>query len=172
MHIYNIAWGVQEMQVRSMILSVSDFQTELQTPCSGVAFSKCVSDPSHVLVMFQILFTGSCPGSPSRWCHRSCARGYVALLANQKKPNQSCFIDILFPVLPRSYTLHMREQRPSAPYPRPSLTLSPPPSPLDKPTIAPHAHALIESLFFGVFEARLINVRPTGREDIIYLFIT
>jgi hypothetical protein len=89
--------------------------------------------------------------------------GVSHYFAKQKQAIQSSSIDILFPILPRSYTLHMRESRPSAPYPRPSLTLSPPPSPLDRPLAAPHAHALLESLFFGIFEARLINTRPTGR---------
>ncbi|KAF8573567.1 hypothetical protein K439DRAFT_1642896 [Ramaria rubella] len=72
--------------------------------------------------------------------------------------------DILFPTLPRSYTLSTRQPRPSAPYPRlsPSLTLSPPPSPLEDEDAAPHAHMLLESLFFGVFERRMINLRPTA----------
>ncbi|KAF8514325.1 S-adenosyl-L-methionine-dependent methyltransferase [Hysterangium stoloniferum] len=70
--------------------------------------------------------------------------------------------DIIFPTLPRSYTLKGKQARPSAPYPRPSLSLSAPPSPVDDASSPKHSHALLESLFFGVFESRMINTRPTS----------
>ncbi|KAF8513457.1 hypothetical protein JB92DRAFT_2790134 [Gautieria morchelliformis] len=69
--------------------------------------------------------------------------------------------DVLFPILPRSYAIKTKQPRPSAPYPHASLTLSAPASPVDDAPYT-HPHSLLESLFFGVFESRMINLRPTA----------
>ncbi|EGN93139.1 hypothetical protein SERLA73DRAFT_190006 [Serpula lacrymans var. lacrymans S7.3] len=74
--------------------------------------------------------------------------------------------DIVFPTLPRWFTapLRVRNKRadsvhyPSSSSQRPATP--PPPSPED--TKPPHDHALLESLYYAVFENRFINLRPTA----------
>ncbi|KAH7927288.1 hypothetical protein BV22DRAFT_1032037 [Leucogyrophana mollusca] len=74
--------------------------------------------------------------------------------------------DIIFPTLPTWFTapLRVRNKRAdSVHYPNGShrRTATPPPSsPQDKPP--PHDHALLESLYYAVFENRFINLRPTA----------
>lgn len=67
--------------------------------------------------------------------------------------------DLVFPRIPRSYTTKPK-QRPAGHYSRLSQTLEIPPTPVDESASLPHAHVLLESLFFGVFETRMINPRP------------
>lgn len=71
--------------------------------------------------------------------------------------------DIRFPTLPKWFTTPLRahakraemihlpdgSSQPSSPTPSNSKDL-------------PHDHALLESLYYSVFEARFVNIRPTG----------
>ena len=74
--------------------------------------------------------------------------------------------DIIFPTLPSWFTapLRVRNKRsdsihhPNGMHPREE---TPPPSSAG-PTPLPHDHVLLESLYYGVFENRFINLRPTG----------
>ncbi|KIJ53421.1 hypothetical protein M422DRAFT_25792 [Sphaerobolus stellatus SS14] len=67
--------------------------------------------------------------------------------------------DVLFPILPRSYTTKSKARQGGHQSRVSELTI--PPTPIgDKPPPL-HAHVLLESLYFGVFEERMINPRPT-----------
>jgi len=70
--------------------------------------------------------------------------------------------DIIFPTLPRWFTspLRIRSKRSeSIHHPtNPSHPSSPRPSSPEEP----HDHALLESLYYSVFESRFINLRPTA----------
>lgn len=72
-------------------------------------------------------------------------------------------LDIRFPTLPKWFTTPLRahakraemihlpdgSSQPSSPIPSSSKHLA-------------HDHALLESLYYSVFEARFVNIRPTG----------
>ncbi|KAF9245796.1 hypothetical protein BU15DRAFT_85484 [Melanogaster broomeanus] len=74
--------------------------------------------------------------------------------------------DITFPTLPSWFTapLRLRNKRSDSihhPNGSRNRTASPPPaSPVLKPLA--HDHALLESLYFGVFQSRFINLHPTA----------
>ncbi|KAH7916434.1 hypothetical protein BJ138DRAFT_1169259 [Hygrophoropsis aurantiaca] len=74
--------------------------------------------------------------------------------------------DIIFPTLPRWFTapLRVRNKRAdSVHYPnglKRRAATPPPSSPQEQPP--PHDHALLESLYYAVFENRFINLRPTA----------
>ncbi|KAF8560048.1 S-adenosyl-L-methionine-dependent methyltransferase [Imleria badia] len=74
--------------------------------------------------------------------------------------------DIIFPTLPSWFTapLRVRNKRSdSIHHPNGShrREATPPPSSVDT-TPLPHDHILLESLYYGVFENRFINLRPTA----------
>lgn len=74
--------------------------------------------------------------------------------------------DIIFPILPSWYTapLRVRNKRSDSihhPNGMHQREATPPPSSMDSGPL-PHDHVLLESLYYGVFENRFINLRPTG----------
>ncbi|KAI0785068.1 hypothetical protein C8Q75DRAFT_343810 [Abortiporus biennis] len=74
--------------------------------------------------------------------------------------------DAIFPVLPRWFTapLHAQAKRPSALFPDgSSRSLLPNSAAISaEDEVAPHDHALLESLFMSVFENRFINTTPSA----------
>ncbi|KAG6380890.1 hypothetical protein JVT61DRAFT_5282 [Boletus reticuloceps] len=74
--------------------------------------------------------------------------------------------DIIFPTLPNWFTapLRVRNKRSDSihhPNGMHHREATPPPSSVDPPSL-PHDHVLLESLYYGVFENRFINLRPTA----------
>jgi hypothetical protein len=55
--------------------------------------------------------------------------------------------DIIFPILPRWFTSALHQ-------PIPNTELPP-----------GHDYALLEALFYSVFERRFINIKPTGEQE-------
>jgi len=76
--------------------------------------------------------------------------------------------DIRFPTLPRWYTSALRARErtvssvhhPAGSLRRSAPPLSPPPTPPQFETM--HDHALLESLYYSVYETRFINLEPTS----------
>ncbi|KAI9570267.1 hypothetical protein HD554DRAFT_2085025 [Boletus coccyginus] len=74
--------------------------------------------------------------------------------------------DIIFPTLPNWFTapLRVRNKRSESihhPNGMHHREETPPPSSVDSRSL-PHDHVLLESLYYGVFENRFINLRPTA----------
>jgi len=81
-------------------------------------------------------------------------------------PNNCLPSDIIFPTLPSWFTapLRVRNKRSESihhPNGMHHREETPPPSSVDSRSL-PHDHVLLESLYYGVFENRFINLRPTG----------
>ena len=90
----------------------------------------------------------------------------VCLFPVPSDVHHSCPSDIIFPTLPSWFTapLRVRNRRSDSihhPNGRHQREATPPPSTADS-TSLPHDHVLLESLYYGVFENRFINLRPTG----------
>ncbi|KAF7342811.1 UBIQUITIN-CONJUGAT-2 domain-containing protein [Mycena sanguinolenta] len=141
-HIHAIAQGVPENKVN---LSSECWITPSQTRISGASYLR------KSTVFYDLA------ESSKLWKTESCGLFRHVRL----QLIELCFLDVIFPLLPKWFTASLRA-RPRRPrgvrYPDGTQRG------LDdnQPDTPPHDHALLESLYKSVFEARFINFNPTA----------